>query len=428
MKENGLKIVFLMPRFSVPFPGACWKRIGYIASYFSKAKQRVRIVASAELGWHRKKFSIHGVNVLNLLPPTNQKFRPIRYIMAFLSCIYTTTLLTFFGGDVVILSLPQGGSESIIYIFGTFAACRILGKRIVFDYRDEWENYLLNMAKSGITRFLCKVLKDIAMMLYIKSDLTVAVTPSYCEYLRRNGVRRVCFIPNGADVVLFRPLNKEETRARMKLPPRWFIVLYSAGMHVAPYYSPEVLLKAFKEFVMTGKRSNVRLVLFGGSEKIQQLLRLADMMGLSNKVVYLGVKKSDQEIIEVIASSDVAVIPYGDKPLYKGAYPLRFFEYLACGIPVIASGFADSLLAKIINSYQVGLVVPPTDEGRLTEALEKMYLDKEFREEAGRRGRVLVEKQFDKNKLAADYLKLLNPSAKTISSHSIDMVSVVSDN
>jgi hypothetical protein len=73
--------------------------------------------------------------------------------------------------------------------------------------------------------------------------------------------------------------------------------------------------------------------------------------------------------VHLINESDVGLIPYDDNPLWKNSLPAKFFEYCACEIPVIATAYADSLLAELIRKYDIGLTSPPMNEAKLAEAI-----------------------------------------------------------
>ena len=78
--------------------------------------------------------------------------------------------------------------------------------------------------------------------------------------------------------------------------------------------------------------------------------------------------------------------------------------YCACGIPVIATAYADSLIAEFIRKHEIGATSPPLDEEKLAEAIYQLYKNESFREAAGKRARTLIEEKFDRNKIAEDFL------------------------
>ena len=76
-------------------------------------------------------------------------------------------------------------------------------------------------------------------------------------------------------------------------------------------------------------------------------------------------------------------------------------------MPVVATCYADSILGKIINENQVGFVAEPENVSALSNCLEKIYSDKQFLQKASLITRKLSEARFDRNKIAVEFLKLL---------------------
>ena len=68
--------------------------------------------------------------------------------------------------------------------------------------------------------------------------------------------------------------------------------------------------------------------------------------------------------------------------------PIKMFEYMCSGIPVIASDFAR--FAEVIRGAKCGLLVDPNDARAIAQAIEFLLSHPEQAEEMGRRGREAV--------------------------------------
>jgi glycosyltransferase involved in cell wall biosynthesis len=75
--------------------------------------------------------------------------------------------------------------------------------------------------------------------------------------------------------------------------------------------------------------------------------------------------------------------------------PIKLFEYMAAGIPVIASDFP--LWRSIIEKAGCGILVDPFRPEQTAEAIERLLIDSALAEEMGRRGRKAVEECFNWN-------------------------------
>jgi glycosyltransferase involved in cell wall biosynthesis len=71
----------------------------------------------------------------------------------------------------------------------------------------------------------------------------------------------------------------------------------------------------------------------GGRPRVDQLARLPN-------VVWVGAKPYD-ELHRYIAAFDVGLIPYAENDYTRSCLPLKLYEYLAAGKPVVASGVPE---------------------------------------------------------------------------------------
>jgi glycosyltransferase involved in cell wall biosynthesis len=297
---------------------------------------------------------------------------------------------------VVVISLPNG--EPAV---GAYLASKLTRAKIVFDVRDEWEDYVISKASSKASREAYKLFKALMTSLYNKGDLVAAVTRPIARSLRLRGVRKVKILPNGADVNVFRPYEKDAVRRRLGLKNDDFVVVYEGG--IGGYYRLDVVVRALAR-LSNEVRNQMRLLIVGPGE-VSNILSLAENFGLKDNVIYLSVKNDKVELAQIISAGDVGIVPYDDNPLWKKSVSAKFYEYCACGIPVIATVYDDSLLASIIKGHEVGLTSPPMDDEKLSKAILWFYRNVQFMEVMGRRARTLAEEKFNRNKIAEEFLQ-----------------------
>ena len=78
---------------------------------------------------------------------------------------------------------------------------------------------------------------------------------------------------------------------------------------------------------------------------------------------------------------------------YLDSYPGKMFEYMAAGLPVIASDFP--LWREIISPAQAGLLVDPLDPAAIADAMKWILNNPAEARAMGERGRAAVEKQYN---------------------------------
>jgi glycosyltransferase involved in cell wall biosynthesis len=85
-----------------------------------------------------------------------------------------------------------------------------------------------------------------------------------------------------------------------------------------------------------------------------------------------------------LAAADVAAVTYHPD---TGRYfsPLKLFEYLAAGLPVVAADFGE--IPHCIRGGETGLLYPPGDAAALADALATLIGDREQAVALGRHGR-----------------------------------------
>ena len=387
-----MKILFVLG-FPNPFAGAGWTRIGFFAERWSSRGHMVEVLGA----FSYKAFSKRGVKKLNSINIFNVMFNmslahPLIFTLnATISFVVSILFLISRKPKVTIVSVPAGDVG-----LGALMACKLTRTKCVVDYRDEWEDYTISLTNRKVEKLFYSIVKKFLSNLYAKSQLVVVVTPNFIESLKRRGVVNVRLVPNGADANVFKPLTNKKANDV-------FSIFYSGV--VGCYYKLDVAVKALKRLVDNGLR-NIRLVIAGGGE-IQKILALAHELGISENIDYKGSINEKVELARLINEADVGLIPYDDNPLWKNSLPAKFFEYCACGKPVIATTHEESLLATFIRKYRIGMISPPMNEEKLAEVIHKLYKDESFKEYAGKRARALIEEKFDRNKVATKFLNLV---------------------
>jgi len=96
---------------------------------------------------------------------------------------------------------------------------------------------------------------------------------------------------------------------------------------------------------------------------------------------------------------------------YREALPVKMFEYMAAGIPVIASDFP--LWRDIVEGSRCGLCVDPRDPAAIAAAIDHLAAHPQLAREMGANGRRAVLERYnweiEADKLIAFYADLLAP-------------------
>jgi glycosyltransferase involved in cell wall biosynthesis len=160
-----------------------------------------------------------------------------------------------------------------------------------------------------------------------RSRLVFATTPSLLRrYRRAEGGTHL--VPNVGDFEHFSPAaERDHAPAELRALPR--PVLGFAGNLVESKLDFALLARLAEAF------SEGTLLLAGPAEgpALERVLQLTS----AGNVTWLGLQPY-ATLPEVVAAFDVALIPYVDNAYTRNVFPLKSFEYLAAGKPVVASG------------------------------------------------------------------------------------------
>ena len=148
------------------------------------------------------------------------------------------------------------------------------------------------------------------------------------------------------------------------------------------------MLRAAAEVKRRGIRAHWRLI--GPASRLLQtemeaFIEENDLSG----TVFLEGRLSFPKAQAAVAEADVGVAVLDPLPNYVESMPTKLLEYLAAGLPVIASDFP--LWRSLIEEFECGATVPPGDGPALADAVASMAADAANRRAMGENGRARLE-------------------------------------
>jgi glycosyltransferase involved in cell wall biosynthesis len=91
--------------------------------------------------------------------------------------------------------------------------------------------------------------------------------------------------------------------------------------------------------------------------------------------------------------------------MYKTTYPNKVFDYMAAGKPVVLA--IDGVIREVIENANAGIPVHPGDSKQLSQAILQLADDPRLAQLMGHKGRLYVEKCFDRTLIASKLLGLM---------------------
>jgi len=261
---------------------------------------------------------------------------------------------------------------------------RLMGIRIIYDVHESLPSQI--MAKSYIPCFFRSTIAQLSRILQfvgvrIACAVTVA-TPSIAEELgKRKNIRLVQNFP----------IKSELEKAKRKLIKERPNLLYYVG-DIKRSRGAIEMIEAVK---IVSERRIVKLLLAGRfpekcglEEEIRRNYErtLVDLLGVQNRC----------EIRETLAEIKVGLVVHHPAPNHNEGWPIKLFEYMSAGVPVVASDFP--LLRKIVVGSQSGLVVDPLNVEAIAEAILYLLENPEESEKMGLAGKMAVEQLYNWDK------------------------------
>jgi len=205
-----------------------------------------------------------------------------------------------------------------------------------------------------------------------KANYVLAVTDYLKRILERKSLKNIMLVPNGADLTLFKSKDKLESRRLLGLNDDYFIIAY-AGM-IGSYHDISKLIILVKRLNEMGYK--VMLLLAGPiMDKKHQIL--INSIKLKSVLTYLG-ELDTERLITALSAADVGIISLISSPLFNYAVPVKFYEYIALELPVLALCTRNCELWKIVKSNGLGFVCEPTDHTCIERSLKALMSKEEY--------------------------------------------------
>lgn len=236
------------------------------------------------------------------------------------------------------------------------------GCRMVVDYDDALFHQYDAHTNPWVRRLLGRKIATVMRL----AHTVVAGNAYLADYARRAGAPRVAVMPTVID--LTRYPAKDATGASGVFTIGWI------GSPSSARYLRDIA-PALAQVCMGGR---ARVLLVGSGH--------VDLPGVPVEVVAW----SEETEVNEIRGFDVGIMPLPDEPWARGKCGFKLIQYMACGLPVVASPVGVN--AEIVENGTNGFLAHDTDEW--VSALERLMGDSALIQRLGGAGRHKVQERY----------------------------------
>lgn len=163
-----------------------------------------------------------------------------------------------------------------------------------------------------------------------------------------------------------------------------------------------VIAEALQRLAAVGLKPHLRLLGTWTSQAEEQAF-WQSIAGLEQQVEMVGWVPFEQ-VPSHLVSADVALAVLQPIQRYAVALPVKLFEYMACGLPVVISDFPPN--REVVAGADCGILVDPTDADSIAAAIAHLVANPTEAHRLGQNGRRAFKKQYNWEELEMRLLKL----------------------
>lgn len=224
------------------------------------------------------------------------------------------------------------------------------------------------------------------------SHALVCVTPGLKQLLIQRyalAPERIHVIPNGTNIHVFRPMDKETCQRELNLDSTRYCVGFIGTF--LPHQGLETLITCAPDVVTAVP--TVLFLLIGDGTLRPVLEHSIHVKGLSPYFLLTG-RLPPEKVVRYVNAMDICVAPFTKARNDKiGLSPLKLYDYMACAKPIVASDIEG--VGDVILHNNLGIPVPPDDPLELAKAINTLLLNDHLRSTYSRNGRKLAEEKYN---------------------------------
>jgi glycosyltransferase involved in cell wall biosynthesis len=116
------------------------------------------------------------------------------------------------------------------------------------------------------------------------------------------------------------------------------------------------------------------------------------------------------EVVKRLKQATATFVCFKPLEVLNTVSPNKMFDSFAAGIPIIQN--TTGWIKEYVSDKKCGINVPPGDPGKMADAIMKLHNEKEFRNKLAENAFKSAVDDFDRDKLADKYLRIIDSVIK----------------
>ena len=325
--------------------------------------------------------------------------RSLNYLSYLVSAIIRALYLK--RPDVIIATSPQ------FFCGWTGALARYVFRvPFILEIRDIWPDSIVAVGAMRGSRKI-RLMQWLERKSYASATHIVTVGEGYRQRLLSRNVpfSKISIITNGVDRGLFKQVNgNRELKTKLGLRGK-FVCSYVGTIGMA--CGLDVVLRAAKS-LKDQREHDVVFLLVGAGAVREELEAKAKHEQLDN-VIFAG-QQEKSSVPAFLSVADCCLVHLTRNEIFKSVLPSKIFEALAMKRPVILG--VEGYAAQVVEEIGGGICIEPENEQQLLSAIKALKSDPQHRAMLGARGHAEVVRNYDRERLASDYLHVIEQVIK----------------
>ncbi len=369
-----------------------------------------RKVKRHEKGCVGSRVLLYNTGIARSIPfPLSALFDPIKLLAFF---VHGLILSTRYKPSHILASMPPIETGASAWFLS-----RLLRKRLVIDYMDDWESSMKTLLTKYIPERLMKPVFKLANSIYSVSTVILVVTPTLANIVRHR-IRNPTLVltPNGADISMFSckdAKSKRKIRLKHSIPLDRIVLLYCGSAN--PYYRLDRVLLSAKLLPNDVKEKTFFVFyLYSGIERYG---RLKTLLSIPDDLAEIRGPLPRSDLSEVMAACDVGLVPFDDEPFLLYAMSTKLYEYISAGLYVIGSGPSGGELQSFFSqNLECGRFVRPRVDDFVRIFHQTINSDDLFDDDSRNSRHSFIAQNYDSKKIMPRTMAFLSTGVGGMSS------------